>query len=700
MQTRPEVLICRILGSDLPPRHREGQTLANINFIFDHEELVEGVARRWILNRIWDKGAQEQIVQVLSARQETYHCIPFDRAHYLQQRLDARGLPRKFNPLKILNSPPQKYTELLALEWIYRHKSLAAINLNAARNTALELFLGEASWVLPLDGNVFIRRDAQTELLDVIRRIPKAKYIILPMVRFADNAGVLNCRIERQQKDEPQIAFRSDSRDRFDERLRYGHRNKGELLARLGVPGPWHEWSPTPWEQDIAESARDKGEYVSGAWVARLNSSAAAEIEADSASRWRARLLSAANYCNLIDTSLADADRIAMRLHCYGDLVKRESQHRGILQAADGFLGLKPPSVIDKAVLPPSGDKHDYLTPAPYGQVDGVRLPEADDPRRSNRPHFQTFADQLVTLALAYEISGDRRYARQGALCARAWFLDPSTQMTPHTRYAQLRADGSLNFTGIVEFRDLWAVTDGLRILTAAEAISQAEHGEIQNWLRQFRDNWMWSKGGERAATAQNNIGVVNDLVIAAISAFLGDVPTSVWILNSAPLRLQSQIELYGTQPAELSRTRPLHYSLFSLQLWSNLAKLGRSTGIVDLWQCGGSDHRSLAWAIRFLALNREHLCDYVSDKVHFDQRIALLIHEVPQDGADWEVLPEWPTDVACDRLDHRDGISPLYAFMRMSSSKRNDAGNSVLSAAHGRFDVAGLGERRRSTAS
>jgi hypothetical protein len=43
-----------------------------------------------------------------------------------------------------------------------------------------------------------------------------------------------------------------------------------------------------------------------------------------------------------------------------------QSALKKLLAAADARLGQKPPSVMDKKAVPPSGDKHDYMSQAPY----------------------------------------------------------------------------------------------------------------------------------------------------------------------------------------------------------------------------------------------------------------------------------------------------------------------------------------------
>src|SRR5687768_3086305 len=179
-----KVIICRILGSDLPPRHHKRQTFHNLKFILEQEKVGDPIERRWILNRIWDLEAEEELVNLLSKHNQIVHRIPFDRDLYRQQFLDPSGLPRKFNPFKIVQAGPKSVSEVIVFEWVYRRKNLAAIALNAARNEAVRFGIREARWVLPFDGNTFIREDALLELRELIRTNSEAQYLIIPMVRF------------------------------------------------------------------------------------------------------------------------------------------------------------------------------------------------------------------------------------------------------------------------------------------------------------------------------------------------------------------------------------------------------------------------------------------------------------------------------------------------------------------------------------
>jgi hypothetical protein len=70
--------------------------------------------------------------------------------------------------------------------------------------------------------------------------------------------------------DEPQILFRRDAEQEFDERVPYGRRPKVEMLWRLGVSGDWDQWQDDPW--DRPRPTRLPIPVGTAGWVARLNS--------------------------------------------------------------------------------------------------------------------------------------------------------------------------------------------------------------------------------------------------------------------------------------------------------------------------------------------------------------------------------------------------------------------------------------------
>src|SRR3954468_24196096 len=93
---------------------------------------------------------------------------------------------------------------------------------------------------------------------------------------------------------------------------------------------------------------------------------------------------------------------------------------------ADKLLDMKPVSVMDKTINPPSGNKHDYMSQAPYFwydsskpnglpymRRDGQRNPEIY--KITDRTYLGNLDNATRTLGLAYYLTGDEKYAAKSS---------------------------------------------------------------------------------------------------------------------------------------------------------------------------------------------------------------------------------------------------------------------------------------------
>jgi Alginate lyase len=280
---------------------------------------------------------------------------------------------------------------------------------------------------------------------------------------------------------------------------------------------------------------------------------------------------------------------------------------------ADKALEQPSVSVMVKGITPPSGDKHDYMSQAPYWwpdpakpnglpyiRRDGQTNPEID--KITDHKNFDRLFSTTHTLALAYYFVGDEKYAAHAAELLRVWFLDPKTLMNPNLEFAQgVPGHNTGRGTGLIETRDLYGLVDTIGLLEGSKSWSAADQKGMKDWCAHFLDWMLHSENGKAEAAAKNNHGTYYDVQVASLALFTDDVDEAKQILKSVPeKRIAAQIEPDGRQPLELERTKALGYSTMNLAGLFELGLLGENVG-VDLWNFQSADGRGIRKALDYL---------------------------------------------------------------------------------------------------
>lgn len=276
-----------------------------------------------------------------------------------------------------------------------------------------------------------------------------------------------------------------------------------------------------------------------------------------------------------------------------------------LLKEADKALQFQPVSVMEKKNYPPSGNKHDYMSIAPYwwpdsskpGGVpymrkDGQVNPEVNEYK--DKIYLPTLCDEVSTLALAWYFSSDERYADHASKLLRVWFLDTATKMNPNINFAQAvkgRATG--RGYGLIDTRHFVRLIDAIGLIQNASSWKKIDQQGMEKWFTDFLSWMQTSKNGLAEMHTLNNHRVWYDEQRLSYALFIGDTSLAKKVVEGVREQLEKQMASDGTFPLEMKRTVSLHYTVFILDPFFTTADLAENVG-ADLWNYVTPDGKSL----------------------------------------------------------------------------------------------------------
>ena len=283
-----------------------------------------------------------------------------------------------------------------------------------------------------------------------------------------------------------------------------------------------------------------------------------------------------------------------------------------VLKAARRYLSERPYTVTAERGPRSEGGPHDFFSEGdywwpdpqnpsgPYVQRDGMTNP---DNFVGHRRALMRLSVQAPALVAAWKLTKDARYARHAARHLRAWFIDPSTLMSPHLEYAQaIQGRTKGRGVGVIDTIHLVEVARAVEVLEGSAALSPAELAGVKKWFADYL-RWMTtSKNGIEEREAKNNHGTCWVTQVAAFAHLTKNQESSDYCRGRfKTVLVPNQMAADGSFPQELRRTKPYGYSLFNLEAMSAVCQI-LSTPSDDLWKFELPDGRGMRKALEYMA--------------------------------------------------------------------------------------------------
>ncbi|WP_426329559.1 alginate lyase family protein [Pedobacter sp. R-06] len=284
---------------------------------------------------------------------------------------------------------------------------------------------------------------------------------------------------------------------------------------------------------------------------------------------------------------------------------------RQILSQAKWAMEQEPITITASSSPRSAGGKHDFFSEAdyfwpdpknpdgPYINRDGLTNP---DNFVEHRKAMIRFSKIIGALASAYKITGNESYVNHAVKHFQAWFINPETLMNPNLLFAQaVKGRFTGRNYGIIDTIHLMEVAQGALVMEDAKAFDKSVSSGIKKWFTSYTLWLNTSKPGIQEKTVKNNHATCWAMQVASFAKLCKDEPT----LDSLRIRyktilLPNQMDIDGSFPLEMARTKPYGYSIFNLDAMVMLCQI-LSIPNDDLWNFKTADGKSIRKGLDYL---------------------------------------------------------------------------------------------------
>ena len=311
-------------------------------------------------------------------------------------------------------------------------------------------------------------------------------------------------------------------------------------------------------------------------------------------------------------------------------------------------------SVMNKKQVPPSGDKHDYMSTGPYWwpdptkpdglpyiRKDGLRNPTYYD--ISDTQEIDRMRDDTETLALAYYFTKEDKYAKYASKLIQTWFLDAATRQNPNLNFGQgIPGRNTGRGIGIIETRGLFRVIDAAILLQESNQWSKDNHLALQKWFSDYL-NWLTTSPiGKDEADEHNNHGTHYSVQVIDYALFTGQAEIVASEIEVFKNRMESQLKPDGSQPFELERTKSWDYVNMNLDGYFLVAQLAENSTI-NLWQYetkeGKNIKKCLDWMVPYLKKEKKWEYEQIKNIGYIETIRLLKIASQKYSNPDYDAL-------------------------------------------------------------
>lgn len=251
--------------------------------------------------------------------------------------------------------------------------------------------------------------------------------------------------------------------------------------------------------------------------------------------------------------------------------------------------------VTDKASLPPSGDRNDYMSLARYqwpnpstGAYTDVRDGQTNpEIYLYDRPKLDRISRAIFRLSLAFFYFDEEVYAQKATELITNWFINEDTKMNPNLNYAQVIKGVNNNrgsAQGIIDTNDFIIIIDSISLIYESRYWTNSKHTELKAWFYFF----------SRWASRYNANDFCNENWCNNVSTWF-DAQKAIYFLfteqedhlnrSSSIQPLKDKISLQfsdGFQRDEMDRNLAQHYFYFNLRGYMKIAAMRKNRGNFD----------------------------------------------------------------------------------------------------------------------